>query len=330
MREPVLVTGATGFIGSQLVRRLVDEGARVRILVRHPDSIDPGIRTRTELVEGDLRDPTLPRMLMPGVKTVLHLAAYARPWSRQPSLFTEINVNAVERLLEAARAAGVERVVHVSTDLTLRAGQPPPPGGSLPLGTPYSETKLAGDRLVESYAAAGYGAVIVHPTRVYGPGPLTEANALSKIIALYLRGRFRFRFDDRDVLANYVHVADVVEGIRLAAQRGRSGEHYVLGGENLSFRQFLEYVADISGIRHRVIALPRPAALAVGYAAVLYGRLGGTALIAPEWVRRFLADWRVESDADRRDFGYAPRPARERLAETIAWIRETRHSPKAA
>jgi len=330
--DVVLVTGATGFIGSRLVQELVESGARVRVLVRRPELLTPAIRSRVEVVSGDLQDPGAPAVAVPGARTVLHLAAFCRTWSRDPGHFSEINVHAVERLLDAARRFGVERVVHVSTNLTLPAGQPPSPDQPLPGSTHYSESKRAGERVVESYAAAGHAAVIVHPTRVYGPGPLTDANALSKIIAAYLRGRFRFRIDDGDVIANYVHVADVVEGIRLAAQGGRSGAHYLLGGENLSFRQFLDHVAEISGVRYRVVALPRHAALALGYAALLYGHLGGNPPVTPGWVRSLLGDWRADSEPARRDFGYAARPARERLAETIAWIRSPGpdHYPVAA
>lgn len=330
MNDPVLVTGATGFIGSYLVRELVDSGARVRVLVRRSNLLEPGIRSRVDVIQGDLMDPEAPAAAIPGVRTVFHLAAYCRTWSKQPSLFTEINVHAVERLLEASRRSGVERFVHVSTNLTIPSGPPLPPDAPLPLSTPYSETKRAGERLVESYAASGGAAVIVHPTRVYGPGPLTDANALTKIIGQYLRGRFRFRIADGDILANYVHVADVTNGMRLAAEKGRSGAHYVLGGEDLSFRGFLDQVARISGVRHRVVALPRPAALAVGYAALLFGQLGAKVPITPAWVRSLLVEWGADSEPARRDLGYAPRPARERIAETISWIRGTTQWPVAA
>src|SRR2546426_8456040 len=102
--------------------------------------------------------------------------------------------------------------------------------------SPYEATKRAGERLVEAYALSGRHAVIVHPARVYGPGPCNDANALTRVIDLYLRGRFRVRLEDGDVLGSYVHAADVADGIRRAAHAGRPGAHYVLGGENLSFR----------------------------------------------------------------------------------------------
>src|SRR2546427_281006 len=255
-----VVTGATGFIGGHLVRQLVADGVHTRVLVRRPESLSAALRARVEVVRGDVRDAGTLVAAVRGAETVLHLAACARAWARDPAEFTAVNVHTVERLLESAHAAGVSRLVHVSTMLTLPPGRPAPLDGLAARPTPYEESKRAGERLVESYAAAGRHAGIVHPTRVYGSGPCNDANAVTRVIALYLRGRFRVRLDDGDVLASYVHAADVADGIRRAARAGRSGAHYVLGGENLSFRAFLDLVGEVSGVRRKVVALPRAAA----------------------------------------------------------------------
>jgi nucleoside-diphosphate-sugar epimerase len=316
----VLVTGGTGFIGAYLVRQLVAAGVRVRVLARRPAALDPALRGLVETVCGDVRDPGAIDRAVPGAHTVLHLAACARAWSRDPDEFTSVNVRAVESLLDAATRAGVERLVHVSTVLTLPPFQPAPVNGAASRPTPYELTKRAGERLVESYAAQGRHAVIVHPTRVYGPGPLTDANAVSKVVSLYLSGRFRVRLADRDVLANYVHAADVATGIRLAAERGRAGAHYLLGGENRSFRDFLALVGELGGVRRRVMALPMPAALGVAHVAEWWGRLGGAAPLTPGWVRVFLEDRRGDIGPAQADLGYAPRPLRTGLTETIAWL----------
>lgn len=316
----VLVTGATGFIGTYLGRQLVAEGRPLRVLARRPAALDASLRGRAETVTGDVRDPAALERAVAGVHTVLHLAACARAWSRDRSEFEAVNVHAVDALLAAAARAGVERLVHVSTVLTLPPHRPAPVNGAASRATLYEVSKRAGERLVESYAAQGRHATIVHPTRVYGPGPLTDANAVSRVIALYLSGRFRVRLDDRDVLANYVHAADVAAGIRLAAERGRAGAHYLLGGENISFRDFLALVGDLGGGRRRVMALPMPAALAVAHAAEWWGRLGGTAPLTPSWVRVFLEDRRGDIGPAQADLGYAPRPLRTGLTETIAWL----------
>lgn len=328
MRRLTLVTGATGFIGSYLVRQLVAEGQDVRVLVRRPEGLEERVRRRVDIVRGDLRDRDSLVDAVGGVHTLFHLAACARVWSRDPAEFTAVNTQAVDTLLEAAFREGVQRLVHVSTILTLPPYRPAPLNGSAQRPTPYEESKRAGERLVESYAASGRRAVIVHPTRVYGPGPLSEANSATRVIALYLRGRFRVRIADDDVLGNYVHAADVAAGIRLAVRRGRTGAHYVLGGDprdaNVSFLAYLKLAGELAGVKRRVIALPRRAALAAAHAALLWGRLGGTAPITPGWVRVFLEDRRVDVTPARRELGYDPRQLREGLGQTIAWLRGRR------
>jgi farnesol dehydrogenase len=293
----------------------------VRVLCRRPERLDPGVAGRVEIVQGDIRDAAPIGAAVRGARIVLHLAACARAWSRDPNEFRDVNVRATRRLLAAAREAGVERLVHVSTLLTLPPYRPAPLRDGALEPTPYEATKRAGERLVEDYAAAGLDAVIVHPTRVYGPGPLNDANGVTRMIGLYVAGRFRVRLADRDVLANYVHAADVAAGIVRAGERGRAGVHYVLGGaENVSLREFLEIVAELSGRRYRTVALPPSAALAVARAAELWARLGGGTSITTGWVRVFLEDRRVDITASREELGYRPRPLRAGVAETLRWL----------
>jgi nucleoside-diphosphate-sugar epimerase len=316
-----LVTGATGFIGRYVIRKLLEDGVPVRVLVRSPERLDPETASRLEVMKGDLRDGADFSATTDGAHTVLHLAAYARAWSRDPFEFHDVNVRAVERLIEASQRSGVRHFVHVSTVLTLPPYRPAPVSERVQRLTAYEETKLAGERLVEAHAGNGLGAVIVHPTRVYGPGPLTDANGVTRVVALYLAGRFRMRLRDGDVLANYVHVEDVATGIVAAARHGRPGAHYMLGGgENISFRQFLDLVAELSGSRHRTIALPASAALTIARAAEVWARLGGGASITPGWVRVFLEDRRADITASRNELGYQPRPLRDGLSQTVRWL----------
>ncbi|MFQ5890023.1 MAG: NAD-dependent epimerase/dehydratase family protein [Gemmatimonadota bacterium] len=338
MREITLVTGATGFIGSHLIRQLVAGGSYVRVFVRRPEALDPSLRPRLHIAQGDIRDREALTAAVRGATTVLHLAACARAWTADAAEFEEVNVRAVECLLAAARRYRVRRLVHVSTALTRPAG-----AGTAPLTRPaageieqagpgraltlYERTKLEGERRVEAYAKEGRHAAIVHPTRVYGPGPLNDANGVTKVIAFYLSGRFRVRIADRDVRANYVHAADVARGIRLAAELSGTGAHYILGGDtNLSFRDFLELIAELSGVRRRVVPIPPAVALAVAHAARAWGRVGGRVSITPGWVRVFLEDRPVDISAARSEIGYRPRDLRDGLRETIAWLRARRQA----
>jgi farnesol dehydrogenase len=328
MSGPSLVTGATGLIGRYVARRLVTDGRRVRAVVRQVQRLDEDLRESLDLVVGDLRDERVVARAMEGVSEVYHLAACAKVWSRNPEEYHDVNVRAVRMLVDRAAAEEVHRFVHVSTVLTLPPHAPAPLGPRAQRLTPYELTKREGERVVERFAAERGHAVIVHPTRVYGPGPLNDANAATRMLALYLRGRFRVRLADGDVLGNYVHAADVAEGMVLAGRKGRAGEHYTLGGENLSLRDLLNLVAEVAEARPRwVIPLPTPMALTVGHASLLLARLGGPSLITPEWIRTFLEDRRVDIGPTREALGYHPRPVREGLTETIGWLRREGYVP---
>jgi len=226
----------------------------------------------------------------------------------------------VGTLLEEAERQAVDRLVHVSTILTLPAYRTAPINGRSKFPTPYETTKAAGERLVEAYAAAGRHAVIVHPTRVYGPGPLHDANGVTKAIALYLRGRLRLRLADGDALGSYVHVDDVAEGIIRAAVRGHTGAHYVLGGENASFRELLALVSRVTGVHRRVLAIPPKVALVAARATEVWGMFGGQVPITPGWVRVLLEDRRATFERAHADLGYTPRLLEAGLTQTLAWL----------
>ncbi len=321
MHDLILVTGATGFIGSYLLPLLAGAGSRVRVLVRNPRLLDPAVRSRLDVRVGDIRDRAAVCRAVEGADTVLHLAACARAWMRERDAYRSINVEAVATMLEACEWFGVRRLVHVSTILTLSPFRPAEGVGRAARPTPYEKTKREGERLVESYANAGHQAVIVHPTRVFGPGPLTDANAVTRAISLYLHGLLRVRLADGGALSNYVYVGDVAEGIRLAADRGRSGAHYVLGGDNASFEEFLDLASALGGVRRQVVPLPPLLALGVARVAEAWGLLGGIAPITPRFVRAFLEDRRANITPARRDLGYQPRSLREALEITIRWLR---------
>lgn len=321
MNGPILVTGATGFIGSYLLPRLLDGDTPVRVLVRNPQLLPAVLRPRLSICVGDIRDPEAVRRAVEGADIVLHLAACARAWMRDRDAYRAINVDAVRSLLDACTRCEVRRVVHVSTILTLPPFRPALHVGRAARPSPYERTKAEGEQLVESFAAAGSHAVIVHPTRVFGPGALTDANAVTRAVLLYLHGRLRVRLADGGALANYVYVDDVAEGIVLAAQRGRRGAHYVLGGDNVAFTEFLDLVAELGHKRRHTVPLPAPLALGVARVAETWGRLGGIAPITPRFVRAFLEDRRADVTPARQDLGYQPRSLREGLATTIAWLR---------
>jgi nucleoside-diphosphate-sugar epimerase len=317
MSSLTLVTGATGFIGQRVIRKLVQRGESVRVLVRRPQLLPTAIAGRVEIVQGDIRDRSTLERAVAGSHTIIHLAACARAWSPDPREFSAVNVEAVDMLLDASEHHHVRRIVHVSTVLTL--SRP----GSRAL-TPYEATKIAGERLMDRSGCA----IIVHPTRVYGAGPLNDANGVTRLIAAYLSGRFRVRLDDGDVQANYVHADDVADGILLSARHGTVGAHYALHGENASLRTLLAMVARISGKQRRVFAVAPAAVIAAAGAAEWCGRIGLPVPITRDWVRLFLEDQRVLKDTTATLTDYAPRPLEAGLSDTISWLRATQGRPQ--
>ena len=335
MSQPtqVLVTGATGFLGTALVAELVRSGAAVRALSRR-QSDRTGLGEQVTFAAGDILDPDSLRRAVAGCSQVFHLAAYARNWAPSPEVFHAHNVQGLRNVLDAAQAAGVERVVWTSTIVTL--GPTPAgavgdetlkQGASRRFFTDYEATKATAEEEALQRAAAGFPLVIVNPTRAYGPGKLTEGNSLSRLIDLYQRGRMPFLLAGGVNVGNYAFVDDLARGHRLAMERGRPGERYILGGENASLRQFFALVDAASGRRHAKINLPAGAARLWARAQELAAkRLGIYPQITPGWVDTFLADWAFTSAKAERELGYRVTPLAEGIRLTCDWLRARRGS----
>lgn len=312
----VAVTGGTGFIGSQLVYRLAKSGARVRALARRPGHTlpaplrDPAV----SLIQGDLADQGALARLVQGAAVVYHLAGYAKPWARDPDTFHRVNARGTRAVCEVCRSGGAGRLVYVSTNLVEVEGRPER------VLTGYQRSKIEAETIVGEFVAAGGDAVIVRPARVYGPGRLTEANAVTRLLRLYRAGLFRFRLADRGARGSWVHVDDVVGGMIAAAARGRRGVAYILGGENASLAELLAIAGSVIGSERVVFSLPAALARAVGRAVEVFGMFGVTPPITRNWVDLFLLDWPSSSDRAREDFGYAPRGLRDGVRQTVAWL----------
>ncbi len=310
------MTGGTGFIGSHLVHDLARAGMRVRVLTRRaPDLLPRPLRHPTvELLRGEITDREAVGRLADGAKVFYHLAGCARAWTRDPAEYEHVNVAGTGEVCSACETHAVPALVHVSTNL-VECGD-----DKRRIVTEYQRTKLRGESVVRGYVERGHRAVVVRPSRVYGPGPLTESNAVTRIVDLYRRGLFRVRLADGGARGNYVHVDDVVEGMLRAAERGSSGMAYTLGGENASIAELLATVAVATGRHARVLALPLAVARGVATFAKMGTWFGFRPPITPEWVSLFALDWPSSSEAARRDLGYAPRSLRDGLEQTVRWL----------
>jgi dihydroflavonol-4-reductase len=326
-----LVTGAAGFVGSHVARLLIERGDHVRLLLRPtssrrlPDSLPAG---RVERVAGDLRDAASLDAAMDGVETVYHVAADYRLWARSPREIYESNVDGTRNLLDAARRAGVARFVHTSTVATMAV----PQGEGLPdertitsldemIGA-YKRSKWLAEQEALRAAAAGQPVVIVNPTTPVGPGD-AKPTPTGRILVDFLNGRMPAYVDTG---LNFVPVEDAAAGHLLAAERGRAGERYILGGENLTLKQALDLLSRVSGRPAPRWRLPHAVALAAGYADAAVSRLLDREPQIPlEGVRMARHNMFVNTEKARRELGFSPGPVAAALERAVQWYEANRY-----
>lgn len=324
----VFVSGATGFIGIQLVKRLVSQGDIVHALYRSESKADliriPGVK----LFKGDILDNASLEIAMNGCDVAYHTAAFAGVWSKEPSTVFRLNVDGALNVIEAARLSGLTRLVLTSTAGILGPSENDPVHESTPppasFFTLYEESKFQLEQKLLGQKEGRPEVVIVNPTRVYGPGYLSESNGVTRMIKQYVEGSWRLIPGDGLSLGNYVHVEDVVSGHLLAMQKGLAGERYVLGGENISYLQLFQYTRFASGVKHKLFKVPLWLMLATATSMKGISALTGRPpLIVPNLVRKFSHNWIVSSRKAIRELGYEARPAEEGIKQTVQWIQNT-------
>lgn len=325
----VFVSGATGFIGIQLVKRLVKEGHEVHALFRTESKADlirlPGVK----LCKGDILDNESLDHAMAACEEAYHVAAFAGVWAKDPELVFRLNVDGAMNVIEAAGRQGVRRVVLTSTAGILGPSTHEAVHESSPAPSSffndYEASKFQLEKQILGRTDTDPEVVIVNPTRVFGPGYLSESNGVTKMIKQYVEGKWRLIPGNGKSSGNYVFVEDVVTGHLLAMLKGRPGERYVLGGENISYNQLFEFVREASGVRKKLFKIPLWIMLAA--AGVMQGisKISGCPpLIVPKLVRKFNHNWIVSSEKAIRDLGYQPINARTGIQLTVQWIKNSK------
>ena len=323
--DRVFVTGASGFVGSAVVRALTAAGNRVCALVRGTSRRDNLDLPNLEMIEGDMRDAAAVARGAAGARYVFHVAADYRLWARDPDAIIRNNTDGTRAVLRAALDAKVERIVHTSSVATLAPGPSGTPGDEnrpqrqdLAIGA-YKRSKILAERLVLAMVAdEGLPAVIVNPSTPIGPGDV-RPTPTGRMIVEAASGRMP-AFVDTGL--NLVHVDDVATGHLLALRRGRVGERYILGGENLALAEILAMIAGLMGRRPPHIRLPRAAVLPVAYAAEGIARVTGREpFVTLDGLRMAKDHMFFTSAKAARELGFAARPVLAAMADAIAFFR---------
>ena len=320
----ILVTGVSGFVGSAVARALTARGTRVRGLIRESSPRANLTDFPGELVEGDLRDAEAVARAMVGVRHLFHVAADYRLWAPDPEEIVRNNAATTRIVMEAALAAGVERVVYTSSVATLRPGDGGPADESRAAAPDqvvgaYKRSKVVAERLVEDMVAArGLPAVIVQPSTPIGPRDV-RPTPTGRIIVEAANGRMPAFVDSG---LNLVHVDDVATGHLLAFDRGRVGARYILGGQDVMLGDMLAEIAAIVGRKAPTIRIPRAPLFPLAWVNEQVARVtGGDPFLNMDSLRMAKHRMFFTSARAEAELGYRARPHREALADAIAWFR---------
>jgi dihydroflavonol-4-reductase len=321
--KPTLVTGASGFIGWHVARSLTEAGHAVRALVR------PGSQVReieVEQVTGDLRDPESLQRAAAGCGLIFHVAADYRLWAAHPEELYESNVGGTRNLLEAARKAGVERVVYTSTVGCIGVpqdgiGDESKPVGIADMAGAYKRSKFLAEQTALEFARTGLPVVIVNPTAPVGDHDV-KPTPTGKIVLDFLKGDMPAFIDTG---LNLVDVRDTAKGHLLAAEKGKPGERYILGCENVTLADMLRRLARLSGRKAPTMRLPYGIAYAAGVASTAWASVTGAEPRVPlDAVRMARKKMFVSHEKAKRELGFEPSAVDGALARAIEWFSRSR------
>ncbi|KAL5218594.1 hypothetical protein ABZP36_019278 [Zizania latifolia] len=327
----VVVTGATGYLGSRLCGALSDAGHAVRAFaLRSADGGGGGLLPASvELAYGDVADVESLAVAFDGCDAVFHVAAAVEAWLPDPSVFITVNVGGLENVLKAARRTPtVKKIIYTSSFFAIG-----PTDGHIAdetqmhrgkaFCTEYEKSKVLADRVALQAAAEGMPITIVYPGFMYGPGKLTAGNLVSRILIERFNGRLPGYIGHGHDLESFSHVDDVVSGHVAAMERGRAGERYLLTGENASLVQIFDMAASITNTKAPRLHIPLWLVELYGWISVLVSRITGKLpFISYPAVRVLRHQWAYSCDKAKKELGYSPRNLAEGLSETLSWLKD--------
>ena len=316
-----LVTGAAGFLGSHVTRQLVARGDEVRVLLRASSTNRAIADLSLEYVTGDLRDPASLDRAMKGIKRVFHVAADYRLWARRKQDIYDSNVGGTKNLLAAAKRAGVEQLIYTSTVATIAVDRPQLPNEFTDAKLEemvghYKRSKWMAEREVLNAAKSGLPVIVAMPTTPIGPWDW-KPTPTGKIVLDFLNGKMPGYVKTG---LNFVGVEECAAGHLLISEKGKIGERYLLGGENLTLKGMLDILAKITGLRAPMLKIPHGLALGVAYANTVFSRLVGREPGIPiEGVKIARHMMFVDSSRAQRELGFKAGPVSAALERAVRW-----------
>ncbi|MBN1820820.1 MAG: SDR family NAD(P)-dependent oxidoreductase [Prolixibacteraceae bacterium] len=326
----IMVTGSTGSIGAHLVKVLSEQGHTVHVLARSLEKAKNLNFKNIISFKGDITDKASIDAAIKGCQQVYHLAAFAKVWAKDTGTFYRINVEGTENILKSAVENKVEKVVVTST-----AGIYGPSLTSIvnerkireiDFFNEYEGSKTYAESRIKDYVNLyGLNVVIVSPTRVYGPFIFGEPSSTTLLINKFVNQGWRILPGTGKEIGNYAFMEDVVEGHILAMEKGKSGETYILGGENCSYNDFFKILRNVSGIKRNMIKVPIWIQIFIArfqlFMAIWFGK---EPAITPKWIAKGKYNWEVSSDKAVQDLSYKITPLNEGLKKTMTYINSIR------
>ena len=316
-----LVTGATGFLGSHVARQLVARGENVRVLIRATSSNRAISDLSLEYVTGDLRDAASLDRAMNGVQRVFHVAADYRLWAKRSKDIYDSNVGGTKNVLAAAKRAGVSQLIYTSTVATIAVERPELPNESTEAKLEemighYKRSKWMAEQEVLNAAKEGLPVIVAMPTTPVGPWDW-KPTPTGKIILDFLNGKMPGYVETG---LNFVGVEECAAGHLLVSEKGKIGERYLLGAENLTLKEVLDTLAKITGLPAPGIKIPHGVALGVAYVGSAFSRLIGKEPGIPvEGVKIARHKMFVDASRARRELGFQPGPVAAALERAVRW-----------
>jgi len=318
-----LVTGGTGFVGSHVVRALLEAGHSVRVLHRHSSRLDALTGLDYESALGDVTDSKSLRAACEGMDWVFHVAAVADYWRADPRRMFAVNVDGTRKVLQAAQGAGVQRVIFTSSAAAIGLNDRGPANESVPFNLPperflYGYSKAQAEAIVAEYVARGMDVVTLNPVVIMGPGDLNMISG-SFIVQLW---RYQWLAPATYGAIAVIDVRDVARLHIAAAERGRRGERYILSAANYRYREWFQMIADALGVAPPLLYLPTPVLPVIAAAIDSLRRLGVPTPVDADQVRLGGRSVTFDTSKSRRELGAPEIPMQQSLADTVAWYRE--------